>query len=174
MSVSAAYQQLVAAHEAFVTSVAEARGSGLSLRQVAVEAGCDRGLLSEMAEPMSPPLPPVILLRGRAARQEDWDEMEALLPAQAYVTHDRLQAWHLSRGGHRLIFCDFSPRAHGGRYVTVGVAEAKDIDGEYELPLLSGGLRERPEKWVPVEGVDLPQRRLDVPRLAAWVAAHVG
>lgn len=178
MSLRGAFEGVGVARAAFTAAVQAAREGGLSARQIAEEAGCDRRTVAGIVSGRPVSLPPVVYLRGRGARPEDWAEVERLL-AGVYVTHDRTQAWHLSRGGHRVVFADFTPGLHGGRYVHVGVVEAKHDDRSggddpLRLDVVAGGLNARPERRVRVDGEELPQARLDVPRLVQMVLAHAG
>lgn len=180
--VQAAFERAAAARVALAAVVQAAQADGLSARQIADEAGVDRALVASILHG-GRSLPPVVYLRGRGAQADDWAELEQLL-AGVHVTRDRTQAWHLARGGHRVVMCDFTPgvRHAGVPMVRVGVVEAKydaDVDtsagGEHlALPMVSGGTTARPTRPVPVEGVELPQARLDVPKLAGMVLAHAG
>ena len=179
--IGAAFTRVADARSALVAAVRAAREEGLSARQIADEAGVDRALVATILHG-GRSLPPVIYLRGRGARAEDWTELEQQL-AGLHVTHDRTQAWHLARGGHRVILCDFTLVRHAGMpMVRVGAVEAKydpapDVGagGEHlALPMVSGGLVARPTRHVSTEDCELPQARLDVPKLAALVLTHAG
>lgn len=173
-----AFATVGAAQAAFAGMVQAAHRAGRSAREIAVDAGCDRDRIVQ-AITGGRDLPMVVYLRAVRATAEDWAELESLL-GSALVTHDRTQAWHLRRGGHRVILCDFSRHLHGGAaWIRIGAVDAKyrDLDDpsppdnesapDLALPLISGGLVERPLRRTPDGGM-----RLDVPAVAAMVLAY--
>lgn len=176
--IKAVFEQAAAAHTAVTVAVHTAHKEGLNARQIADQAGVARGVVTSILQGRQA-LPPVIYLRGRGARPEDWADLEQLLSGH-HITHDRTQAWHLARGGHLVVLCDFTPV--GAQTVRVGVVEAKYADdadvvaGEQvlALPMVAGGLTARPTRLVTFEGAELPQARLDVPALAGMVLTHAG
>lgn len=177
-SIKAVFEQAAAARVAVADAVRTAHEEGLSAGQIADQAGVARGVVTSILH--SPrALPPVIYLRGRGARPEDWAELERLLSGY-HITRDRTQAWHLARGGHRVVLCDFTPV--GAQTVRVGVVEAKcDHSADVvaggkvlALPMVAGGVDARPTRRIIVEGAELPQVRLDVSALARMVLSHAG
>ena len=173
-TIKTAFERAAVARTAVADTVRTAHEEGLSARQIADQAGVSRGAIAAILHGRRA-LPPVIYLRGRGAPAEDWADLEMLLGGN-HITHDRTQAWHLARGGHLVVLCDFTPV--GAQTVRVGVVEAKyadDVDaGEQALalPMVAGGVVPRPTRQVAVDGCELPQARLDVAAVAALALTH--
>ncbi len=127
-----------------------------------------------------PTLAPTVYLRGKGCGDRLWRAVTDAMHARGWVTvKDRTTAWHLARGGVRVILCDFSATYAGGLSnpsVTVGRVRAKYEGADMVLPLISGGEFGRPEKHYPEVRNnigDLGVWDLDADELAELVASLI-
>lgn len=103
-----------------------------------------------------PTIPPVIYLRGAGCGDRVWAAVVEAMHARGWVTvRDRTTAWHLARGGARVVFCDFSSHVDGlsSDVVTVGSVRAKYEESTTSAPISDiltdqDRQRFRDEKWL--------------------------
>jgi hypothetical protein len=170
-------------------AIRDAKAGGATPTEIAAVLGVRNrqriyGILAdeELGEVPNPALTPVAFLRGAGRGPEAWTAVERALRSRGlHATHDRLSAWHLSRGGTPVVLADFSgdvdgeiPVRGGGylsgyaRQALIGLCRAKyDADGSRLLALVNGG-RYR-EAYMPSGDLDADV----IARLAAD-ALHAG
>lgn len=124
-AVLAALEALAAARRGLEDAVAESLAQeGVSLRTLAEALGPQEwarvreglGLSDESAPPAPPAFVPTVFLRGEGAAIEDWKRVGESMWRSGWATvTDRNAAFHLIRGGVRVVLADFSLVAEDGK-----------------------------------------------------------